>query len=123
GPARIEEIAARLVPVEVAAGNEIFRQGEAGDRFYVIDRGEVEVSVDGAPVRRQGPGEYFGEIALLHDVPRTATIATATDVKLYGLDRDEFIGAITGHAGSKEAAETVAGARLATAKPPGLVLE
>ena len=123
GPARIEELAARLVPVEVAAGNEIFRQGEAGDRFYVIDRGEVEVSIDGAPVRRQGPGEYFGEIALLHDVARTATIRTATDVRLYGLERDEFIGAITGHAGSREAAETVAGARLATAKPPGFVLE
>src|SRR5262249_55816731 len=123
GPARIEELARLLVPIEVGAGTEIFQQGVMGDRFYVIDRGEVEVSVDGAPVRRQGPGEYFGEIALLHDVPRTATVATATDVRLYELDRDEFIGAVTGHAASKEAAETVAGARLATAKPPGLALE
>jgi MFS family permease len=120
---RIEELASRLMPITVAAETEVFRQGERGDRFYLIDDGEVEISVDGSPVRREGPGEYFGEIALLHDVPRTATVVAATDVRLYGLDRDEFIGAITGHAESREAAETIAGARLTTAKPPGLVLE
>jgi MFS family permease len=120
---RIEELASRLVPLTVPAATEVFRQGERGDRFYVIDDGEVEVSIDGAPVRREGPGEYFGEIALLHDVPRTGTVVAATDTKLYHLDRDEFLGAITGHAESRTAVETVAGARLATAKPPGLALE
>jgi MFS family permease len=120
---RVEELASRLMPLSVPAATEVFRQGERGDRFYVIDEGEVEVSIDGEPVRREGPGEYFGEIALLHDVPRTGTVVAATDTKLYHLDRDEFLGAITGHAESKTAAETVAGARLATAKPPGLVLE
>jgi MFS family permease len=120
---RVEELASRLVPLSVPATTEVFRQGERGDRFYVIDEGEVEVSIDGEPVRREGAGEYFGEIALLHDVPRTGTVVAATDTKLYHLDRDEFLGAITGHTESKTAAETVAGARLATAKPPGLVLE
>ena len=122
-PPRLEELASRLVPLEVAAERDVFRQGEGGDRFYVIDRGEVEISVDGKHVRQEGPGEYFGEIALLRDVPRTATVTAVTDVKLYALDRDEFIGAVTGVAASREAAETVAGARLATAKPPGLAVE
>jgi MFS family permease len=123
GPPSLEELASRLVPLQLATATEVFRQGEQGDRFYVIDSGEVEISVDGTPVRRQGPGDYFGEIALLHDVPRTATVVATTDVTLYGLDRDEFLGALTGHAESREAAETIAGARLATAKPPGLALE
>ena len=121
--ARIEEIASRLEPLSIPAAGEIFRQGERGDRFYIIDKGEVEVSIDGAPVRREGPGEYFGEIALLHDVPRTGTVVAATATNLYQLDRDDFLGAITGQAESKEAADTIAGARLAAAKPPGLILE
>jgi CRP-like cAMP-binding protein len=122
-PPRLEELAARLRPQEVAAGSEVFRQGDPGDRFYVIDAGEVEVRMDGSLVRKQGPGDYFGEIALLHDSPRTATVVAATPLRLYGLEREEFIGAVTGHTDSRAAAETVAGARLATAKPPGFVLE
>jgi MFS family permease len=111
-PPVLEGLAARLVPVHAAAGETIVRQGEGGDRFYVIASGEVEVAVDGQPQAAQGPGDHFGEIALLKDVPRTATVTAKTDVDLLALERDEFVTAVTGHAASAEAAEAVVGARL-----------
>ncbi len=111
-PPVLEGLAARLVPVHAAAGETIVRQGERGDRFYVIAAGEVEVAVDGQPQGTQGPGDHFGEIALLKDVPRTATVTAKTDVDLLALERDEFVTAVTGHAASAEAAEAVVGARL-----------
>jgi len=78
----------------------------------VVGEGEVDVLVDGQPPRREGRGSYFGEIALLRDVPRTASVRAATDVELYALERDYFIAAVTGHAASREAAEAVVGTRL-----------
>jgi MFS family permease len=111
-PPVLEQLAAGLAPVSAAAGDEIIRVGDHGDRFYVVSSGEVEVVVDGRPPKREGEGSYFGEIALLRDVPRTATVRAATDVELYALDRDDFLPAVTGHAGSAQAAEAVIGARL-----------
>lgn len=111
-PPVLEQLAARLTPVHAGAGEEIIRRGDHGDRFYVVGSGEVEVLLDGVPPRREGPGSYFGEIALLRDVPRTATVQAATDVELFALDRDDFLPAVTGHAGSAEAAESVIGSRL-----------
>jgi MFS family permease len=111
-PPVLEGLASRLVPVHAAAGETIVRQGEPGDRFYVISSGEVEVSLDGKPQATQGPGDHFGEIALLRDVPRTATVTARTDTDLFALDRDDFVTAVTGHAASAEAAEAVVGARL-----------
>jgi MFS family permease len=111
-PPVLEGLAARLIPVRAAAGETIVRQGDAGDRFYVIASGQVEVAVDGGPQGTQGPGDHFGEIALLRDVPRTATVTAQTDVELLALERDEFVTAVTGHAASAEAAEAVVGARL-----------
>jgi MFS family permease len=111
-PPVLEHLAARLTPVHAGAGEEIIRRGDHGDRFYVVGSGEVEVMLDGVPPRREGPGTYFGEIALLRDVPRTATVQAATDVELFALDRDDFLPAVTGHAGSSEAAEAVIGSRL-----------
>jgi MFS family permease len=111
-PPVLEQLAAGLAPVSVSAGEEIIRLGDHGDRFYVVSSGEVEVFVDGRPPKREGEGTYFGEIALLRDVPRTATVRAATDVELYALDRDDFLPAVTGHAGSAQAAEAVIGARM-----------
>ena len=111
-PATLEHLASSLVPVRVAAGGEVFRQGEPGDRFYVVASGEVDVEIDGASANQLREGGYFGEIALLRNVPRTATVRALTDAELFSLDRDEFVSAVTGHPQSAEAADAVVGARL-----------
>ena len=116
-PATIEQLAANLTPVHAAAGEEIVRQGTIGDRFYIVSRGELDVTVDGRRGEPLRAGDHFGEIALLHDVPRTATVRARTDVELLALDRDEFIGAVTGHPESAEAAHAVVAARLASLRP------
>ncbi len=111
-PATLEHLATSLIPIHVSAGEDVFRQGESGDRFYIVKSGEVVVSVDGEPVNRLGPGGYFGEIALLRDVPRTATVAAETETELLALERDEFIAAVTGHSESADVANTVIASRL-----------
>jgi predicted MFS family arabinose efflux permease len=111
-PATLEQLARELRPVWVPAGDEIVRQGEPGDLFYIVAKGEVDVVVDGRPLEPLGEGQFFGEIALLRDVPRTATVRARTDVDLLVLDRDHFIAAVTGHPESAEAARTVMAGRL-----------
>jgi MFS family permease len=111
----LESLASRLVPVRAAAGEAIVRRGETGDRFYLVGEGEIEIALDSGIPRAEGPGSYFGEIALLRDVPRTATVSARTDVELYALERDDFLAAVTGHSGSAEAAEMVIGSRLGIA--------
>lgn len=113
----IEGLAARLSRVRACEGEEVFAQGSAGDCFYVIVDGEVDVEVDRRHVRIERAGDHFGEIALLRDVPRTATVRARTDIELDALERDDFIAAVTGHAPSAEAAEAVVGTRLAAARP------
>jgi CRP-like cAMP-binding protein len=76
--------------VNLEPGNDVIRQGESGDSFYAIGSGQVEVIRDGERVRTLGPGAYFGEVALLLDVPRTATVRTMTAVRAYRLDREGF---------------------------------
>ncbi len=70
------------------------------------------MTVDGAPTGELGPGDSFGEIALLRDVPRTATVTAETDGRLLALGREEFLDAVTGHPPSARAADAVVGARL-----------
>ena len=108
----LEALAMSLARVDVPAGETLFRQGDHGDRFYIIESGEVEIEIDGRVVNVLGPGDHFGEIALLRDIPRTATARARKATQLFALDRDAFLGAVTGHAGSSEAAETVVAARL-----------
>jgi MFS family permease len=109
----LEQLADRMTEVRAQAGEQIVRQGEPGDLFYVIEEGTVEVAVDGQPAHELGRGESFGEIALLRNVPRTATVTARTDVLLYALDRSTFIPAVTGSGPSLSAAEGVIGMRLA----------
>jgi len=108
----LEALALSMTRREVPAGETIFRQGDHGDRFYIVDSGEIEIEIDGREANVLGPGEHFGEIALLRDISRTATARARKDTKLYALERDAFLGAVTGHAGSSEEAETVVVARL-----------
>ena len=108
----LEALALSMTRREVPAGETIFRQGDHGDRFYIIDSGEIEIEIDGREANVLGPGEHFGEIALLRDISRTATARARKETKLYALERDAFLGAVTGHAGSSEEAETVVVARL-----------
>jgi MFS family permease len=110
--ATVEQLAESLDEVHVTAGEEVIRQGEAGDRFYLVKEGSLDVSIDGKPVQELGPGESFGEIALLRDMPRTATVAARSPAVLYALDRNAFIPAVTGFAPSLSAAEAVIGMRL-----------
>jgi MFS family permease len=113
----LENLAGDLVPVSVAAGEEVVRAGEPGDRFYVVAAGDLDVIVDGRPAGSLGPGDHFGEIALLRDVPRTATVRATTDARLYALARDDFLAAVTGHPASAEAADAVVTERLGHMRP------
>jgi len=111
-PPAIERLAANLVPYSVPAGAVIIRQGEPGDRFYVIVSGSVHVSVDGQVVRHEEAGEWFGEIALLRRVPRTATVEAVTPTELVALERRVFLEAVTGQPQSLAAAEEAIRERL-----------
>ena len=114
-PMTLEQLASRLSHISVPAGQVVFHRGEPGDLFYVIGEGEVAVALDGRPQVTLGRGAYFGEIALLRDVPRTATVTALTEVELYALERDVFIAAVTGHSPSAEAADAVIAGRLGSA--------
>ena len=109
----LEHVASRLVPLRVDPGETVIREGDEGDRFYIVAEGSLEVSQDGVPISELEPGGYFGEIALLRDMARTATVKAKSASVLYALDRNEFLAAVTGHPQSAEAAETVMSARLA----------
>ena len=108
----LERVASRLIPTEAPLGTEIVRQGDPGDRFYVIESGEVTVSKNGRQVATLEQGDFFGEIALLKEIPRTATVTARKDTLLYALERDDFLEAVTGHPQSAEAADAVTRARL-----------
>lgn len=110
--ATLERLARALTPVTAPAGASVIRQGDAGDRFYVVESGEVEFSIDGRVVSRGGPGGSFGEIALLRDIPRTATATAVGEVRLLALEREPFLEAVTGHASSRRAADDLVAARL-----------
>jgi len=116
-PSSLEHLAGALEPVAVPAGAAVFAQGDQGDRFYVVAEGEVSVVSDGREIYEGAAGYYFGEIALLRDEPRMATVTALTDLELLALGRDEFLGVVTGHADSRDAADAIVVARLGPYRP------
>ena len=77
----------------------MIREGDPGERFFVLETGSVDVSRGGEFVRTlSAPGDGFGEIALLRNVPRTATVTATSDTQLLGIGRTEFLAAVTGQA-------------------------
>jgi predicted MFS family arabinose efflux permease len=119
--ATLENLALRLTERRFAAGAEILKQGDVGDEFFIIADGEVEMLVDGVVRGREGVSSFFGEIALLRDVPRTATVCAAGDVTVLAIEREHFLAAIGGHARSAGAAEAIARDRLAANAAPSQV--
>jgi len=113
-----EHLAATLTPVSVVAGDVVIRAGDVGDRFYIVCRGELEVVAPGVQATA-GDGDYFGEIALIRDVPRTATITALADSQLYAMDRNDFLAAVTAHSGVRAAGEMVVEQRHGTAARVG----
>ena len=101
-----EHMAATLTPVLIAAGDVVIREGEIGDRFYIVAHGELEVVAPGVRTTA-GDGDYFGEIALIRDVPRTATVTALVDSQLYAMDRNDFLAAVTAHSGVRGGGEAV----------------
>ena len=108
----LEQLARAAVRLEVPAGAEVIRQGEAGDRFYMIGAGVADVTVDGRHMGTLGPGGSFGEIAQLHDVPRSATVTARDDLDLVAVDRAEFLAAMSVEPGGVGRIGAVASARL-----------
>ena len=91
----LEAAAAALVRVDLPADSVIVREGDVGDRFWVIEEGDVVVDQGGTPIARLGPGDSFGELALIRDIPRTASVTAQTQCGLYALDRESFLLALT----------------------------
>jgi CRP-like cAMP-binding protein len=94
--ASLETLAASRESVSVPAGDAVFRAGEPGDRFFIIETGEADVVIGGFPIGRLGPGAGFGERALLRNVVRIATIRALTPLALLAFDRTAFLYAVTG---------------------------
>jgi len=107
----MERVMADVIARDAAAGDVLIREGDRGDLFYVIVEGTVEITRGREHVSEQGPGAYVGEIALLRDVPRTASVTAKTPLRLLALEREPFLLAVTGHPVSHEAARAVATAR------------
>jgi MFS family permease len=108
----LERLAAEATPISVAAHQVVVSRGEVGNHFYAIATGKAAVERDDGTTRELEPGDFFGEIALLRDVPRTATVRALEPLRLYALERDEFLTAVTGHAPTAATAESIVLTRL-----------
>ncbi|RZU65605.1 MFS transporter [Microterricola gilva] len=113
----VEQLSRGLVPVTVAAGAVVFRQGDVGDRYYLIESGEAEVIGDGQYVATLGPGEGFGEIALLRSSRRTATVLARSELRLQSLDSDRFLPVVLGYTPSARQASVVVDDMLSRYEP------
>ena len=102
----VEQLARGLERCAFPAGATVFSQGDVGDLYYVVESGEVDVLGDGRLLATLGPGEGFGEIALLRSSPRTATVVARTDVRLRALGSGHFLAVVMGYTPSAQEAAT-----------------
>ena len=107
----LERLAGQLTEVELAAGAPLFEQGDGGDRFYLLYAGSLEIALPGGTKVEEAPS-FVGEIALLRDVPRTASVRARTDAMLWALERDDFLDAVSRHSRSRASADELAVTRL-----------
>jgi hypothetical protein len=114
GPPELERVARHLERVEVSPGEVVIAEGDVGDRFFVIRSGRATVVRRGRELATLSAGQYFGEIALLRDVPRTATVSAATRLELLALERAPFLEAVTGHPEHALALDRIVDVRLAS---------
>jgi CRP-like cAMP-binding protein len=114
----IEHLARHVEQVSIEPGAAVCVQGEHGDRFYVIESGEAEVLQDGVLLRTLSAGDFFGEIALIRDAPRTATVLARTTINAWALTRARFLPAITGFGTSARLTDAIIDDRLTTFAAP-----
>ena len=93
----LERIAASMKQRTFGAGDTVTTEGQGGVGFFVIEDGEARVTIHGDERRRLGPGDYFGEVALLNDSPRTATITAETELRCYGMTSWDFKPLVESH--------------------------
>ena len=93
----LERIAASMKQRTFHAGDTVTTEGQGGVGFFVIEDGEARVTIHGDERRRLGPGDYFGEVALLTDRPRTATITAESDLRCYGMTSWDFKPLVESH--------------------------
>jgi MFS family permease len=110
--AAFEYLARKVEVVSVPASTVLIREGETGDRFYVVAEGRFDIARHGRHLGTQGPGGFFGEMALLRDIPRQATVTASQDSTAYAFERRDFIAAVTGHKLSDQAAGELVESRL-----------
>ena len=101
----LARLAANAESRQVATGEVVVAEGEIGDEFFMVESGELQVTQDGHDVRRLGPGDSFGEVALLHSIPRTATVTAVTPSSLFSLDHEIFVATVSGHAPTEDWAD------------------
>jgi MFS family permease len=115
----LEGVARELEPVTVSTGTTMFHEGDRGDRYYAVADGSLAISRSGVVVKTVSRGEGFGEIALIHDVPRRATVTAVSDASLYSLRKDFFLQAVTGHPAAALVAGRIVAGHLGNSTPGG----
>ena len=112
----IELLASSMQPVPFEPGAALMTQGESGDAYYILTAGSASVRRDGMEISQVHAGEGCGEIALLRDVPRTASVIAEGTVGTYRLDRAAFIAAVTGTSASRAAADRLIADRISASQ-------
>ncbi len=114
----LEGVARELVPIEVPKGTVVIKEGDRGDRYYAVADGELTIARGGEFQGTVAHGDGFGEIALIRDVPRQATVTAVSDALLYCLEKELFVETVTGYASASSAARAVITRHIGEAKAP-----